>query len=335
MKWLILSAAGLVMLLAMAACGGDGGGAGSEEDQIRQLNQDFMTYFKEERWSKIHDLYSEEFQERCSRDDLIGQVMMAKAFLGEGEWKDMIGEMKLLAVENIQIQGDSATAEVTSELSGEAQRETEYYVREDGKWRLAPAPGSEGCDTSAPEEQATPTATPTGTPTKTPKPTASPAATLTPTPQATAAGPAGQSRGDPIPLGQTLQVPPGWEVTVVDVNPDAWPVVQAENMFNDPPQEGYRMVLITLHVANVQVDDEAESIGEGDFELVGSRGQVYKTYERSCGVTPNDLSAELFPGGAAEGTVCFQAGIDETDLVLIADIGFSFTEKTARYFALE
>lgn len=347
MKWLILSAAGLVMLLAMAACGGDGGGPGSEEEQIRQLNQDFMTYFKEERWSKIHDLYSEEFQERCSRDDFIGQVMMAKVLLGEGEWKDMIGEMKLLAVENIQIQGDSATAEVTSELLGEEQRETEYYVREDGRWRLAPAPGSEGCDTSAPEEEATPTATPTGMPTKTPKPspspagaqtpkpTASPAATLTPTPQATAAGPAGQSRGDPIPLGQTLEVPPGWEVTVIGVNPDAWPVVQAENMFNDPPEEGYRMVLITVRVTNVQAGDEPDIIGEGDFELVGSRGQVYKAYERSCGVTPNQLSAELFPGGTADGTVCFQAGTDETDLVLIADIGFSFTEETRRYFTLE
>jgi hypothetical protein len=145
----------------------------------------------------------------------------------------------------------------------------------------------------------------------------------------------GTSRTNPVPLGDTASVPPGWEVTVIGVNPDAWPVIQAENMFNAPPEEGYRMLLITVRVTNVQAGDEPDIIGEGDFELVGSRGQVYKTYERSCGVTPNELSAELFPGGTADGTVCFQAGTDETDLVLIADIGFSFTEETRRYFALE
>jgi len=317
----------------MAACGGGGGGSRSDEAQIRQLNMDFINYFKEERWSKIYELNSQEFQERCSRDDFIGQVMMAKVFLGEGEWKDMIGEMKLLAVENIQIQRDSATAEVTSELLGEEQRETEYYVREDGKWRLAPAPASEGCDTSGEEETATPAATPPELFAETPTPSRSPALTVTPTPQATAAGPTGQSRGDPIPLGQTLTVSPGWDVTVINVNPDAWSVVQAANTFNEPPEEGYRMVLATLRVVNVQAADKADTITESDFELVGSRNQVYKTFDRSCGVTPNDLSAELFPQGMAEGTVCFQVGIDETGLLLIASL--TWDDKDRRYFALD
>lgn len=152
---------------------------------------------------------------------------------------------------------------------------------------------------------------------------------LTPAPEP----PTGRTRGAPIPFGQTLEVPPGWEVTVIDVNPDAWPVIQAENMFNDPPEEGYRMVLITLRVVNVQAADKADTITESDFEVVGSRNQVYKTFDRSCGVTPNDLSAELFPQGTAEGTVCFQAGVDETGLLLIASL--TWDDKDRRYFALE
>lgn len=336
MKSVCVALVAAAIAVVLIGCGGGGGGLGGDEDQIRQLNQDVLSYLKQERWSKIYGLYPQEFQDRCPRDEFIGQVVMAKALLGEGEWKDLIEEVKLVAVENIQIQGDTATAEVTSKFLGEEETKTEYYVKEDGKWRLAPDPGTEGCETEAEEvEVATPAATPTEPPTKTPRPSPSPAATLTPAPQATPVGPTGQSRRDPIPLGQTLAVPPGWEVTVIDVNPDAWPVVQAENRFNDPPEAGYRMVLITVRVTNVQADDEPDMIGEGDFELVGSRGEVYKTFQRSCGVTPNELSAELFPGGTAEGTVCFQAGIDETDLVLIADIGFSFTEETRRYLALE
>lgn len=167
-----------------------------------------------------------------------------------------------------------------------------------------------------------------------PKPTAAtPAPTTTATPKATPTPAAGLSRSNPIPLGQTAVVPPGWEVTVLAVDEDAWPEVQAENTFNDPPEQGYRMVLITVRVTNVQTKDEAASISEGDFELVGSRNQVYSSFERSCGVTPNDLMAELFPEGTAEGTVCFQAGTDETGLILIARP--SWDKEDHRYFALQ
>jgi hypothetical protein len=167
-----------------------------------------------------------------------------------------------------------------------------------------------------------------------PKPASTtPAPAATATPKTTPTPAAGLSRGDAIPLGQTAVVPPGWEVTVLGVDEDAWPEVQAENQFNDPPEQGYRMVMVTLRVTNIQTKDEAARISAGDFELVGSRNQVYKTYEQYCGVTPNGLEAELFPQGIAEGTVCLQVGIDETGLILIA--GPSWDEEDQRYFALQ
>jgi hypothetical protein len=128
-------------------------------------------------------------------------------------------------------------------------------------------------------------------------------------------------------------VPPGWEVTVLGVDEDAWPEVQAENQFNDPPEEDYRMVMGTLRVTNVQTTDESTRISGGDFEFVGSRNQVYNTPDRWCGVTPNGLEAELFPQGTAEGTVCSQVGTDETGLILIASP--SWDEEDQRYFALQ
>jgi len=83
-----------------------------------------------------------------------------------------------------------------------------------------------------------------GTPPPTPTPT--------PAPSPSPAPGAGLTRDNPMPFGQTLTVPPGWDVTVLDVDWDAWPEVHAENMFNEPPEEGYRMVMVTVRATNVQ-----------------------------------------------------------------------------------
>lgn len=148
MRRLTLATAGIMTLLAAVACGGDGGGPASDEAQIHQLTGDTFNYLQQERWSNIYDLYSQEFQDRCRRDEFIGQFVELKALLGEKEFKDLFKEMKLVAAENIQIQGDTATAEVTSKFWGEERTGTAYYVRENGKWRIAPQPGTQGCETS-------------------------------------------------------------------------------------------------------------------------------------------------------------------------------------------
>lgn len=162
-----------------------------------------------------------------------------------------------------------------------------------------------------------------------------PSPTPTPTPTGTAAPAAGAglTRNNPVPFGRTLTVPPGWDITVVDVDWDAWPEVHAENMFNDPPEEGYRMVMVTVRAKNSQAGDEPDTIWDSDFEMVGSRNILYQTFDRSCGVIPDDLWAEVFPGGTVQGNVCFQAGINEANLLLIAALTWS--DEDRRYFALQ
>jgi len=145
--------------------------------------------------------------------------------------------------------------------------------------------------------------------------------------------PTGRSRADPIPRGVPLVEPEGWEITVLDYVPDAWPTVQAENQFNDPPQPGYRMAMIRVRVKNVSADDPAY-FSDGDLKLVGSENVVYTAFERSCGVIPGAFGfPELFRGGVIEGNVCFQVREQETSLVLFTD--FSFGNKDRRYFAVE
>lgn len=146
----------------------------------------------------------------------------------------------------------------------------------------------------------------------------------------------GLSREVPMPRGQALVVPEGWEFTVLDVNGDAWPVIEAENQFNEPPEPGFRMVMIQLRAENISAAEPASLFG-GDFRLVGSADIGYSTFERSCGVTPDGLdsaASDVFRGGTVEGNICFQAGIEEHGLILYTDF-FSLDSDARRWFAVE
>ena len=104
---------------------------------------------------------------------------------------------------------------------------------------------------------------------------------------------------------------------ITDVDWDAWPEIQAENQFNDPPSEGHRFVMWTMNVENVRGSmDESEWAREGDFEMVGSRNVLYYPFreESSCGVIPDELDAHLYRDGQTTGNVCLSVPIDETDL---------------------
>jgi len=74
-------------------------------------------------------------------------------------------------------------------------------------------------------------------------------------------------------------------------------------------------------------------ISDIQFEMAGSRNIVYNTLDPWCGIIADELMGEVFPGGTVEGNVCFQAGINETNLLLIASLTWS--DQDRRYFALQ
>ncbi len=176
----------------------------------------------------------------------------------------------------------------------------------------SPAPTAQVTATAAPT--ASPTSTPSPTPTQTPVPTPSPTPTPTPAPD-------GSSRAKAVAAGGTLIRPDGYEIRVLESNWDAWPLVLAENQFNDPPAEGNRMVLVRVRVSvGVEaLDDDEDTImvRDSDFSLVGSNNEVYTPFFNYCGVIPDELRGELFPPAGAEGNVCFEVPADETDFILI------------------
>jgi hypothetical protein len=178
----------------------------------------------------------------------------------------------------------------------------------------APAPTPVPTDTQAP--MATPTDTPVPIDTATPEP---PTPTAPPPPTPTPTQPPVGTRANPVSRGQNGLASDGWQIAVLDFNPDAWPVVLAENQFNDPPAPGNRMVIVRIAVSNVGADKEPAWISSADFYFVGSHNVLYSTFgeESRCGVIPDELGEELFRGGYAEGNVCFQIPVDETNLRLL------------------
>ena len=186
-----------------------------------------------------------------------------------------------------------------------------------------------------------PTASPTPTPTPTPPPTASPTPTPTPTPPPTATPtptsvPPGLSRDDPAPPGTTVMTHNGLALTVVSVNPDAWPVVRAENAFNDPPPSGFRDVIVRLRVQNVSGNITKEtSISESDFKFVGSSAVIFEPFDESCGVIPDELDSDLFSGGVVEGNVCIQIPEEEADLLIFFEPLLCFCSQDRRWMWVE
>ena len=71
----------------------------------------------------------------------------------------------------------------------------------------------------------------TPTPTVVPSPTLVPTNTPGPMP-----GVAFGTRENPVLRGQSCLAPSGWQIVVLDFNPDAWPVVQAASTSNQPPR---------------------------------------------------------------------------------------------------
>ena len=147
-------------------------------------------------------------------------------------------------------------------------------------------------------------------------------------------GTVGQSLENPYPVGSTMVGTDGTETTVTAINSDAWAVIQDTNQFNDPPAPGNRFYMVTLEVANVS-GGSPMNVYARDFELIGSQRVVYKTYTHSCGVIPDRLQAEMYPGGEVSGNVCYEVGADETEFVLIHAPDFAVNPEEKRYLRLE
>jgi len=219
------------------------------------------------------------------------------------------------------------------ELLAAANQELKAAIEElgttKGRWKEmlgAPTPTRTFTETPTPTRTSVPpTTTPTPTRTSVP-PTTTPTPTTTPAPP-TATPFLGESRANPVPRGQPALAPGGWEITVVDYIPYAWPLV-AMRPINKPPSPGYRVVMVRVRVKNV--DNTGEIFDWVRVRLVDSSNAEFTIFDPVCS-TSSDLL--MIPRGrVAESEGCFHIPSDETSLVLVVG---PFLSKERLYFAVE
>ena len=142
----------------------------------------------------------------------------------------------------------------------------------------------------------------------------------------------GYSVGDPVPppgstlndayaVGTVMTGSDGTQIRAISITADAWPLVYAENRFNDPPEEGNRFFMVRVEVVNPSDALQSVDVDDFDFKLIGDNRVVY-SYSEGCGVIPDELDREIFPGGRAEGNVCFEVPESERGMILIHEPGY-------------
>jgi hypothetical protein len=155
-----------------------------------------------------------------------------------------------------------------------------------------------------------------------------------PTPAAEAVAPGESSRDQPVPMGTAAKVG-DWSIAVVAVTPDAWPIIQAENSFNDPPEPGHQFVMVTVSMTYEGMES-ADPGFDPSFKAVGASNVAYDTFSPGCGVVPQALSGagEVFTGGTIEANVCFSVrSEDVASLNMYVEPLFSFDDART-WFAL-
>ena len=140
----------------------------------------------------------------------------------------------------------------------------------------------------------------------------------------------GYSLDNPVPAGEVLVGSDGTEIRVLEIVKDARKLVEDENMFNDPPEEGNRFLMVSVSVEYPSGADSLR-VSEYDFALVGKSRVAYDS-DADCGVIPEGLEGEIFSGGKITGNVCFEIPEEESNLILIHEPGFG--SESRRYLAL-
>lgn len=280
------------------------------EDELRETAPAAVKAIFASGGVEAYSYASADFKDKCPLDDFLGIIALAKVFLGEIDADDMD-----VTVTDIRYDADRAYVTLKATIEGEDFSGDEgddgefgdYWVYEDGDWKWG-TDDDEPCSAdfdSGSDDDATP-----------------------------ASGP-GSSRGEPAPRGDSAETE-DLRVTVIDADLNAAGRLDEISDFPETPEAGQRVVLLTVRAEHAGANgDETIDVSESNFKLTGSGNVLYDTFEHGCGFIEGDIDAEMFPGGTAEGLVCFTVPANETDLLLVVEPTFSFDAGTRRYLALE
>jgi len=113
-----------------------------------------------------------------------------------------------------------------------------------------------------------------------------------------------------------------FEISIDQVLPDAWPLVQKANRFNKTPDDSFRYLGAKLSMRYLTgPSDDAFQVSDTDFKLVGDD----KMLRQTASIIPPDprLTGSIYPGATATGYLIYEVPKNETSQVLIFETNFN------------
>ena len=153
--------------------------------------------------------------------------------------------------------------------------------------------------------------------------------TATSAASATAAGETG-SQDHPVPAGQALLLPTGWELSLLDVIEDATTYQGSMGLEHfRQPSEGHRNLVVQGRIKNVSAGNPARfPYGYSTISLVG---QSLVLYGMAWPGPPPAMGGAVLEGGTLEGDIPFsEVPESEAELMLVVQDG-----QDTFFFALE
>jgi hypothetical protein len=116
--------------------------ANPDEEAIHELARLSIDLLPQGDWPDLYDRFIASFPERCAREAFTQAGIDAANDLG-----DSISLLAFKGLSELSVEKDTARAVIVGELRGQSEYEVEaYFRREDGTWKIEPAPGTEGCN---------------------------------------------------------------------------------------------------------------------------------------------------------------------------------------------
>lgn len=113
-----------------------------DRQAIETLARRSIEVLPQGQWPSLYDSYTRPFQQRCSRDAFALAGQTAEQQLGSD-----LSRLQFKRIEQLSISGDSATTTIVGQLQGGSEYSLQgAFQRENGVWKFAPAPGTQGCN---------------------------------------------------------------------------------------------------------------------------------------------------------------------------------------------
>ncbi len=113
--------------------------AAADQQGIEALARRSIEVLPAGQWPSLYDDFTPDFRQRCPRADFDQAGVDAAQQLGAS-----LQQLRYKRLEELKVEGSSASAVIIGELQGDYKTGASF-LKVGGNWKLAPAPGTDGC----------------------------------------------------------------------------------------------------------------------------------------------------------------------------------------------